>query len=58
MLRETNPVKMPKFDAIVSNSPFSYHWEPTEALGEDARFNSYVLPLNPPPNTLENCAEP
>ncbi|MTD33054.1 type I restriction-modification system subunit M [Paludibacterium denitrificans] len=43
MLRETNPAKVPKFDAIVANPPFSYRWEPSEALGEDARFKNYGL---------------
>jgi type I restriction enzyme M protein len=42
-LRETNPAKMPKFDAVVANPPFSYRWEPTEALGEDMRFKNYGL---------------
>ncbi|MDQ1446967.1 MAG: type restriction enzyme protein [Acidimicrobiaceae bacterium] len=43
MLRETNPAKMPKFDAVVANPPFSLRWEPTEALSEDARFKNYGL---------------
>ena len=43
MLRETNPAKMPKFDAVVANPPFSYRWEPTEAMGEDGRFKNYGL---------------
>lgn len=43
MLRETNPAKMPKFDAVVANPPFSYRWEPSEALGEDLRFKNYGL---------------
>jgi type I restriction enzyme M protein len=43
MLRETNPAKMPKFDAVVANPPFSYRWDPTEALGEDVRFKNYGL---------------
>lgn len=43
MLRETNPAKVPKFDAVVANPPFSYRWEPTGALGEDARFKNYGL---------------
>jgi len=43
MLRETNPAKMPKFDAVVANPPFSYRWEPGEAMGEDARFKNYGL---------------
>lgn len=43
MLRETNPGKMPKFDAVVANPPFSYRWEPSEALGEDTRFKNYGL---------------
>jgi type I restriction enzyme M protein len=42
-LCETNPAKMPKFDAVVANPPFSYRWEPTEALGEDVRFKNYGL---------------
>lgn len=42
MLRETNPAKMPKFDAVVANPPFSYRWEPGEAaMGEDVRFKNY-----------------
>lgn len=43
MLREMNPAKMPKFDAVVANPPFSYRWEPTEALGLDMRFKNYGL---------------
>lgn len=43
MLREANPAKMPKFDAVVANPPFSYRWEPNEALGEDMRFKNYGL---------------
>lgn len=42
-LRETNPARMPKFDAVVANPPFSYRWEPTEALAEDVRFKNYGL---------------
>ncbi len=43
ILREPNPAKKPKFDAVVANPPFSYRWEPTEALGEDMRFKNYGL---------------
>ncbi|AFW01304.1 type I restriction-modification system subunit M [Gluconobacter oxydans] len=43
ILRETNPAKMPRFDAIVANPPFSYRWDPTEALGEDVRFKNHGL---------------
>lgn len=42
-LRETNPAKMPKFDAVVANPPFSYRWEPSESLSEDMRFKNYGL---------------
>ncbi len=42
-LREMNPAKMPKFDAVVANPPFSYRWEPTEALADDMRFKNYGL---------------
>jgi type I restriction enzyme M protein len=44
MLREMNPAKMPKFDAVVANPPFSYRWEPSEAMGEDVRFKNYGSP--------------
>jgi type I restriction enzyme M protein len=43
MLLEPNPAKMPKFDAVVANPPFSYRWEPTEAMGDDVRFKNYGL---------------
>ncbi|MFA5234092.1 MAG: type I restriction-modification system subunit M [Sulfurimonas sp.] len=43
MLRETNPAKQMKFDAIVANPPFSLRWEPNEAMGEDFRFKNYGL---------------
>lgn len=43
MLRETNPAKMPKFDAVVANPPFSYRWQPTEAMGEDVRFKNHGM---------------
>ncbi len=43
MLRETNPSRKPYFDAVVANPPFSYRWDPKEALGEDMRFKSYGL---------------
>ncbi len=43
MLRLANPARKPTFDAVVANPPFSYRWEPTEALGEDVRFKNYGL---------------
>lgn len=43
LLREANPAKKPYFDAIVANPPFSYRWEPSTAMGEDARFKNYGL---------------
>ena len=43
MLRESNPAKKSRFDAVVANPPFSYRWGPNEALGEDARFKNYGL---------------
>jgi type I restriction enzyme M protein len=43
ILNEMNPAKKVEFDAIVANPPFSYRWEPSEALGEDFRFKSYGL---------------
>ena len=42
-LRELNPAKKPSFDAIVANPPFSYRWEPTDALGDDVRFKNHGL---------------
>ena len=43
MLRELNPARKPSFDAIVANPPFSYRWEPTDALGDDVRFKNHGL---------------
>ena len=42
-LSEMNPAKKLKCDAVIANPPFSYRWEPTEALGEDFRFKGYGL---------------
>jgi type I restriction enzyme M protein len=42
-LHELNPSKKVEFNAIVANPPFSYRWEPNEAMGEDFRFKSYGL---------------
>lgn len=43
MMREQNPAKKPSFDAIVANPPFSYRWEPTDALADDVRFKNHGL---------------
>ncbi len=43
MLRELNPAKKPAFDAIVANPPFSYRWEPGDALADDVRFKNHGL---------------
>ncbi len=43
ILRELNPAKKPTFDAIVANPPFSYRWDPTDAMGEDVRFKNHGL---------------
>lgn len=43
ILRETNPAKVPKFDAVVANPPFSLRWDPTDSLAEDPRFKNYGL---------------
>jgi type I restriction enzyme M protein len=40
-LRETNPAKKPQFDAVVANPPFSYRWEPGEAMAQDPRFKNH-----------------
>ncbi len=40
-LRETNPAKIPKFDAVVANPPFSYRWTPKEEMGDDVRFKNH-----------------
>lgn len=42
-LREANPAKKPYFDAIVANPPFSYRWEPSDAVADDVRFKSHGL---------------
>ena len=43
VFRELNPAKKPLFDAVVANPPFSYRWEPTDALADDVRFKSHGL---------------
>ncbi len=43
LLNEMNPAKKLECDAVVANPPFSYRWEPSEALSEDFRFKSYGL---------------
>jgi type I restriction enzyme M protein len=43
LLNEPNPAKKQQFDAVVANPPFSYRWQPNEAMGEDFRFKSYGL---------------
>lgn len=40
-LREKNPAKKPQFDAVVANPPFSYRWDPADAISEDMRFKNY-----------------
>ena len=42
-LRDLNPAHKPSFDAIVANPPFSYRWEPSEALADDVRFKAHGL---------------
>ena len=43
IFRELNPAKKPLFDAVVANPPFSYRWEPNDAMGDDVRFKSHGL---------------
>ena len=43
VLREANPAKQLRFDAVVANPPFSYRWEPDGETAEDVRFKSYGL---------------
>lgn len=43
VLREVNPTKKLRFDAVVANPPFSYRWEPTDDLSNDMRFKDYGL---------------
>lgn len=40
-LRETNPAKEPKFDAVVANPPFSYRWDPKDEASQDPRFKNH-----------------
>ena len=42
-LRESNPARMPRFDVVVANPPFSYRWDINDSLQEDMRFRSYGL---------------
>ena len=40
-LRETNPARKPRFDAVVANPPFSYRWNPRDEASEDRRFKNH-----------------
>lgn len=40
-LREENPAKRPRFDAVVANPPFSYRWDLGGAVAEDVRFKDH-----------------
>lgn len=40
-LRESNPARKPKFDAVVANPPFSYRWQPRDEASEDMRFKNH-----------------
>lgn len=40
---DERPAKKPAFDAIVANPPFSYRWEPTDAIAGDVRFKNHGL---------------
>jgi type I restriction enzyme M protein len=42
-LRKQNPAKKPTFGAVVANPPFSFRWDPKEALNDDMRFKGYGL---------------
>lgn len=41
MLKNSNPVKPVKFDAVVANPPFSLKWEPSDDTIEDQRFKNF-----------------
>ena len=43
ILRELNPAKKPAFDAVVANPPFSYRWDPSDAMSDDVRFKNHGL---------------
>ncbi|ELZ7197881.1 type I restriction-modification system subunit M [Vibrio parahaemolyticus] len=43
LLNEMNPAKKLKCDAVVANPPFSYRWEPSEAMSDDFRFKGYGI---------------
>jgi type I restriction enzyme M protein len=55
MLRELNPAKKSVFDAIVANPPFSYRWEPTDAMGDDVRSRITDWHLNLPQISPSCC---
>lgn len=42
-LQERNPIRKCSFDAVVANPPFSYRWDPNEAMAEDMRFKNHGL---------------
>jgi len=43
ILKEENPAKKLKFDAVVANPPFSLRWTPSDSLEKDFRNKGYGL---------------
>jgi type I restriction enzyme M protein len=43
IFRELNPAKKPLCHAVDANPPFSYRWEPNDAMADDVRFKSHGL---------------
>lgn len=42
-LKEENPARIPHFDAVVANPPFSYKWDPKK-VSDDVRFRAHGVP--------------
>ena len=55
MLRETNPAKKPKFDAVVANPPFSYRWEPDRSDWRGCALQESRRGAQSPPLTSPFC---
>ena len=55
MLRETNPAKKPKFDAVVANPPFSYRWEPDGGAWATTCASKTTAWRPSPPPTSPSC---
>ena len=57
MMREQNPAKKPRFDAIVANPPFSYRWNPPTRWPMTCASRATASRPSPPPTSPSCCTD-